>query len=80
LDEPYERTLFFDINKIVNDSIEELLVNTQVTDKKNHFTEIKLIGLNRQLQGRTLGKIKEHLVSIYRDYLRKNILEYHPRS
>lgn len=45
-------------------------VNLNVTSsdspKENHFTEIIITDLNRKLMGRTLGKIKDYLSSIYR--------------
>lgn len=75
LGESVERKVYFDIEKIVRDSIEELFIDTESVSTESHFTEIKLLGLNRQLQGRTLGKIKDHLASIYREFIRNNTLE-----
>ena len=36
----------------------------------NHYTELILEGLHKIPQGRTVSKIKEHLASIYRIFLR----------
>ncbi len=75
LGEPVERLVSFDIEKIVRDSLEELAVATTPTLADRHFTEITLFNLNRPPQGRTLGKMKEHLASIYRVFLREGTLE-----
>src|SRR5262249_47229474 len=41
----------------------------------DHYTEIVLTELFRPLRGRTIGKIKDHLGSIYRVFLRSGLLE-----
>lgn len=74
LGEAVERTVSFDISRIVNDLIEELTIESKPIREKVHFTEIMLQGLHRPLQGRTLGKIKEHLASIYRVFVREKVL------
>jgi len=75
LGEKDERTVFFDIDRIVNDSIEELNVVTSVASEVKHYTEIRLEDIRRFPKGRTIGKIKEHLASIYRIFLRSGALE-----
>lgn len=75
LGEYAERAVTFDVNSIVQDSLEELVVNTRGTKPEVHFTEITLSKLHKAPYGRTLGKIKEHLASIYRIYLRDQTLE-----
>lgn len=75
LGEPLERSVSFDIDKIVEDKIEELDVASHPTKPGIHFTEIILEDLYQPPQGRTIGKIKEHLTSIYRVFLRKGVLE-----
>lgn len=72
--EPLERTVSFDISKIVRDRIEELAIKSKPIQKSVHFTEITLQGLHKPLHGRTLGKIKEHLASIYRVFVREGVL------
>ena len=74
LEEPTERSIAFDVAKIVRDHIEELKVETKKAEPNAHFTEIVLEGLYRAPQGRTLSKIKEHLASIYRVFLREKVL------
>lgn len=75
LGEGVAREVHFDIDKIIRDSIEELSIKSEPTDENVHFTSITLLGLNRNLQGKTLTKIKDHLASIYREFFRRGILE-----
>lgn len=75
LGERDERTVFFDIDRIVHDSIEELNVVTSVASEGKHYTEIRLEDIRRFPKGRTVSKIKEHLASIYRVFLRSGTLE-----
>lgn len=69
--EELERTIHFDIRHIVDNKIESL--NTEARDVGSsaaHYTVVTLRGLHHLPQGRTLGKIKDHLASIYRVFLR----------
>ncbi len=75
LGERVERTISFDIERIVRDDLEELDVQVRPVTQTTHFTEIVLTGLYNPPQGRTLTKIKDHLESIYRIFFRKRILE-----
>lgn len=75
LGEPIERTVVFDISKIIRDDLEELTVLSQPVIPDTHYTEIVLTKLDKLPKGRTVAKIKEHLASIYRVFLRENILE-----
>ncbi len=77
LGEAVERTVMFDIATIVRDDLEELLVTTAAAAPEAHFTEIVLSNLYTPPQGRTIGKIKEHLASIYRIFLRQELLVLH---
>lgn len=74
LGEPWTRTIEFDIDRIVEDNIQELCVLSEPARPNLHFTEIYLTDLHRPLHGRTIGKIKEHLASIYRIYLRQGLM------
>lgn len=70
LGENIERTVIFDIDKIVEDSTEELhIISSQVSSDK-HYTEIRLDNIRRFPRGRTVQKIKDHLSSIYRAFIR----------
>ena len=74
LDERLEKSIHFDIDRIVHDDTEELGVGTRVEDPTRHYTEIVLTDLYNPLRGRTLGKVKDHLASIYRIFLRNGSL------
>jgi hypothetical protein len=73
--ENVERTVLFDIDRIVNDSIEELNVLSMAVGEDKHYTEVRLENIRRFPRGKTVTKIKEHLASIYRVYLRDSSLE-----
>ncbi|MCO1372495.1 ATP-binding protein [Burkholderia multivorans] len=69
--EGLERTIHFDIRHIVDNKIESLDTEArEVGDPSAHYTVVTLRGLHHIPQGRTLGKIKDHLASIYRMFLR----------
>ena len=74
LGDPTVKTVTFDIDKIVNDQIEELEVQSDAEKAEAHFTEIVLWNLHQCPAGRTIGKIKEHLTEIYRVFLREEVL------
>ena len=74
LDESVERTVTFNVNQIVDRQIEELDIHVGRADAKAHYTEVILEHLHKNLHGRTLGKIKEHIASIYRVFLRKGAI------
>jgi hypothetical protein len=75
LGEGVERIISFDIATIVRDDIEELDVVESAGNSNSHFTEITLLDPYNKLQTRTSGKIKEHLASIYRIFLREAVLD-----
>ena len=75
LGEPIERTISFNIEAIVRGDVEELWVKSISAHPNTHFTEIVLFNLHKPPQGRTLSKIKEHLASIYRQFIRDGTLE-----
>ena len=75
LGELEEKIVHFDISQIVEDNLEELTVESRPSQPKAHFTEIILSNLHKPPQGRTVGKIREHLASIYRVFIKEGILE-----
>ena len=75
LGESVERTIHFDISRIVEDNLEELDVESRPIESSKHFTEIILSNLRNPPQTRTIGKIREHLASIYRVFIRDGLLE-----
>lgn len=70
LDESVERTIHFDVKHIVENKIENLSTEIHDTDPTAHYTVVSLRNLHHLPQGRTVGKIKDHLASIYRVFLR----------
>lgn len=74
LGEPVARTIKFDIDSIVHDKIEELDVTESHADEQAHYTKIVLEDLYNPLHARTVGKIKEHLGDIYREFFRTGVL------
>jgi hypothetical protein len=73
LGEPFERILRFDINDIVSHKTETLLVEEVPADAAAHYTIITLEKLgNRFPQARTQKKLKDHITSIYRMFLRRD--------
>lgn len=74
LGESAERSVSFDIAKIVDDKLEELQIDTKLEKTKAHYTEIVLEDLHHPPQGRTIGKIKEHLASIFRIFIKRGTL------
>lgn len=74
LDESVERVVNFDIDKIIEGRIEELTIIENPSVPERHYTELELVELCHVPKRRTLGKIKEHLASIYRVFIRNGSL------
>jgi hypothetical protein len=70
LDENVERTIEFDVKHIVENKVESLDPTVRDVDGNSHYTVVSLRDLHHVPQGRTVGKIKDHLASIYRVFLR----------
>ena len=75
LGEPVERTVRFDVERIVHDQLEELAIDEAASEPNLHFTEIILEGLHHVPVKKTVSKIKEHLTDIYRVFIRDSLLE-----
>ena len=75
LGEHAERTLSFDIDSIVRNEIEVLEPVLTKVPPGSHHTEVVLEDLHQVPHGRTLGKMKQHLASIYRRFTRDGVLE-----
>jgi hypothetical protein len=75
LGESVERSISFDIRHIVDNRIESLDTTVRDVSAPAPYTVLTLRGLHHVPQGRTIGKIKEHLASIYRMFLRDERLE-----
>lgn len=74
LGEDVEKTIHFDMNKIFEDKLEELEVIQHLCEKKHHYTIIELNNVNKIPRKKGLAKVKSHLASIYRDFIRKGTL------
>jgi hypothetical protein len=70
LNENTEVNVNFNLENIVNDNIEELVLSKRNVRSISHYTRIELNKLHNPIQSRTKGKIKDHLASIYREFLR----------
>ncbi len=73
--ESVERRIYFDIDKIIQDRIDELDIETIPCDPADHFTRITLRNVYQVPQGRTLAKIRDHLTDIYRCFIRDDLLQ-----
>lgn len=65
LNEREGHEVYIDVNKIASNDI-DLMHNTFSAEESSHYTIIKITNLNRQFKGRTLGKIRDYLASMYR--------------
>ncbi|HEX6534007.1 MAG TPA: ATP-binding protein [Gemmatimonadaceae bacterium] len=75
LGEGETRTVSFDISYIVKNDVQRLDVQVAPAAPDGHGTTIQLLGLYKVPQGSTLKKIRAHLASIYRTFLREGVLE-----
>jgi len=75
LGDPFEREVAFNVAEIVAQGTEELIVNQRPAASIHHFTVLELTELRVQPKSRTVSKIREHLASIYRQFLRRGDLE-----
>jgi hypothetical protein len=71
LGEDVERTIRFDVPKIVENGIEEVVVDERPVPAEAHYTEVVLTNLNKLPQPRTIQKMAEHLASMYRKFLER---------
>lgn len=72
VNEEEERFVEFDLDKVLNEGKEELKVNNTPKTESKHFTEIVLFNLSRNApSSHQMDKIKKHLASIYRKFIRK---------
>ena len=71
LGETVTRRVDFDVPAIVASRTDELQVHEEPTAWSGHFTEVRMEDLHHLPQGRTLGKIRTYLGSMYRQFLRE---------
>lgn len=72
--EKTEKTIRFDMDKIFEDKIEELEFSSKDVEKNNHYTVIELTNVNKIPRRKGIGKVKSHLTSIYREFIRNGTL------
>lgn len=75
LGERFEALVEVDLDAVGDSDIGILPVSYSDSHPSNHYTEVSLISLNKGVHGRTIGKIREHLASIYREFIREGVLE-----
>jgi hypothetical protein len=75
LGEQVERSITFDVQKIVDNRIETLTPGSRPEQTARHYTVVKLRGLHHPPATRTVTKIREHLASIYRVFIANATLE-----
>jgi len=73
--EDVERTVRFDVDRIVHDQLEELGISEAKAKPEQHYTEVVLEDLHHVPVRKTVAKIKEHLTDIYRVFIRDGLLE-----
>lgn len=74
--EDVERVINFNVNEVVENDLQELLALERNVPFQSHYTTIKLEELTSNApSSRDLNKIKKHLSSIYRKFLRRNDIE-----
>ncbi len=80
LEETVERTVSFDIDEIVTTKTATLPVVSRSVASSRHYTEVTISRLHRPPQTRTITKIRDHLASIYRAFIKDGTLEIRFRS
>ena len=70
--EDSEKSIKFDINKIVKDDITELDIFERRVNANKHYTIVKLNNVTKIPKGKTIGAIKAHLTEIYRHLIRNH--------
>lgn len=74
LGEDIERAITFDVESIIHNSVEELPCVEAPAAYHSHYTEVVLRDLHTIPQTKTIAKIKEHIASIYRIFLREGTI------
>jgi len=74
LGESVEKKISFDMKRIFEDKIEELDVDIKNCNTNYHYTKVELFNVNRMPRRRGIGKVKDHLKSIYREFIRNGVL------
>ena len=70
INEDVVRTVRFDFPTIIADRQDELLVSENPAAPGDHFSTLTIDRLHHPIRGATHDKVRRHLASIYRSYLR----------
>lgn len=70
LGESVRRRIDFDVPRIIEENDDELQVWSEPADARAHGTEVRLWDLYKPPQTQTIGKMRRHLASMYREFLR----------
>jgi tetrahydromethanopterin S-methyltransferase subunit B len=73
--EETEKSISFDMDKIFEDKIEELEFQSKPVSENHHYTIIELTNVNKMPRRKGIGKVKSHLTSIYREFIRNGTLK-----
>lgn len=76
LRESVERYTEFDLKKVISEDKEELIVEEKPSPVNEHYTKIILTDLsNHAPSTNQMDKVRRHLASIYRKFIRQNEIE-----
>lgn len=75
LGEATERNILFDVPLITASGTESLKPESVRAKMDTHFTEVRLWDLYRPPQTQTIAKMRRHLASMYRGFLRRGDIE-----
>lgn len=70
LGEPVRRHVDFDVPRIIRERTDTLDVRTEAAGEREHGTEVRLWDLYKPPQTQTVGKMRHHLASMYRNFIR----------
>src|SRR5207253_398323 len=73
--EKNEYTVEVDVERVVKGDSDLKTRVREVADPTSHYTVIEIQKLHRALKGRTLGKIRDYLRSMYREDFRQETLK-----
>ena len=75
LGESVGRRVTLDFDEIVDKKLDVVRLEIYSAGQDEHGTDVVVSGLHRRPQGRTISKIRDHLASIYRTFLREDVLQ-----
>ena len=73
--EPFRRQITLDFDEIIEKRLQTVQPETFPAEPQEHGTDVIVSGLHRSPYGKTISKIRDHLASIYRMFLRDGSLQ-----